>query len=1054
MSKFKLSEEQSRVISSKPGFVLSAGAGSGKTFVLVEYVVNYIYENLLNQNEKEIKSFLSQIYLMTFTKKATAEIALRIQKRISEIKKTTEKNEYFWELIEKNLFLIKITTIDSFCMSLLESAAYLKEFNKIEIKSNDFINLKIEKIFIEWFIENEVTLSQNSSWSFSELLKTIIEIFNDPEVRLEWTKKGQGVDLYQEFSEVFRNFIKNSNFKYFGKSSVDFDYSNLDSKKPIAELFAKYSIVLRQKNICDFQSILDLFGNIKSFPQKLNDMTSEQLGLRVELKALFDFYKSCIEDFYAAVDEKDSYEGWQKLLLNACMRIEEKYHQNPGYSFSDITYFTYKLLSDSNDLNTLPEIKLMIVDEFQDTSRIQFEIIQKCLRDDLNKLVVVGDKKQAIYGFRGGDVGVYGKCEDLLGKDRVLNLKDNYRSEKEIVIFNNDFFHQVFTLADGFVESDVEDSIMESQNPQKMNNNGRVVSVSVDGIDGKITNLDSLEAELIKNEILTQLASGVRQIAVLYKNLNPSFKLIDRLISSKVDLVAQVKISNKEDLVLVLCEKLVSFLLTEENDDKKDKAAFLRLIKLIVETINPKVENIEICLSKFEKNVNLFGFYYSFLLLLSDLGITSTYYKENLEKLNSYLNECRNNLELFHFRLKNLDQKYTINFVSGNGGNVTIQTAHQSKGLEYESVFLAGIYTNGSYQGFRRLIGNIQGSFRWFSRKDRKLYKSMNYFLDETIEKQKNFLESKRLFYVASTRAKETLTWIKLIGKEDAPLARKNSWAIALNNFANSKLVQNKVVFINEINFKEENSDLPLFYKLDTGVSGYLSKNNFNILPELSVTKLSKLKLCPRMFYLESVCKIEGNKEQPISIFESDEFVSSKKRGIYIHNVLFEFIQFGKLPKKLNDIDQKVFEWVKEELSSRKHIQAIPEQEIKFELNDLMINAIPDLVLISADTIEIIDYKTGAFDHKTHESYLFQVNCYMYGFLKLNSHYKKLKLKTTIFYLDQFSSISKDLEFNEIQTRISEIWSLLDKYDQVNVDYCLKCNYDSLCKYSRSIDPH
>jgi len=1053
-----LSKEQELVLQSAPGFILSAGAGSGKTFIIVEYLVNYIHNNLKNSSIKEIREFLSQIYLMTFTKKATAEILFRVMTKVSELKNNSEFDCHFWSTVSDNLFRIKISTIDSFCLSLLEKTAYLQDFNQISIKSNELMIAKLEKIFTEWVEISGFKNKLDDNWSFSDLFSAIVEIFNDPEARLDWYSKNINIGkdgLAIEFKEVLQDYIKGHKFNLISSDMIEIDFSNIDSKKPVYELLSRYMQLHNSHRIFNFKDLSDLLFSFKQFPREVDGMSSFHKELRAEIKELHTFLKDMREDYSAALADPESYFSWQVTLKEILNFIEKNYHQIPGYSFSDISYFTLRALRESKDIGQiLPTIKLMIVDEFQDTSRVQFEILSIALRENFKKLIAVGDKKQAIYGFRGGDVGVYANCENILGEQRILFLDDNYRSEENIVQFNNSFFSKVFSTEQGYEESDFENEIYKKQNPKKNAGTGEIRPIVIENVDYKIEDLDLLEAISISNEIQVQIESGVQEIAVLYKNLSPSMYLIERLVDFGNSFVAQVKVDTRQDLIVVLCKKIVKFLLTQVESDQK---AILKLVKLLVETIKGKALEVDFYLDRLTKANSVFGFYNAFMLFLADLGISTVNFSQNLLLIKDFWISSGNSLELFSYKLETAEVKYSINFVHKQGGVITILTAHQSKGLEYESVILGGIYSNGHYPGLRRTIGNFEGSFKWYSKLHRKKYKSIKFILDEKIEKEKTFLESKRLFYVACTRAKITLSWIHLKSSSEQSLRTKNSWATALIKFCDFKNETSDSSFSANASIKTNLK--PLCYKVDTGLRNFDNSNNYKIIPDLSVTRLSRLILCPRLFYLESVCKINPPEPEPelLSIINTaaiEPATSSKRRGVHIHKLLNSLLNDENKFKPSSDEEKEILHWVDSKLKQKNFRKFFSEKEIKFEINGMMVNAIPDLVLIGNDYIEIIDFKTGKMDAIVQDSYFLQIYYYLYAYLKIYPEYSKFKLSASIFYLDHFSVNSKDLNFDEIVVQINESWLLMDKFNQVNLNYCQWCNFYSLCKYSQAIDTH
>ena len=146
--------------------------------------------------------------------------------------------------------------------------------------------------------------------------------------------------------------------------------------------------------------------------------------------------------------------------------------------------------------------------------------------------------------------------------------------------------------------------------------------------------------------------------------------------------------------------------------------------------------------------------------LFYDLGVVNSNHENNMnfiQSLGEVIGEDLNKSRLVLNSLSN--NEYTIDFNRGREDQkckVIIMTVHSSKGLEFENVILGGIHTNGRAKPFKDPFGKIPASLKWKSKVgQRKFFKSPNYILESHISSQKDFSESKRLFYVACTRAKK-----------------------------------------------------------------------------------------------------------------------------------------------------------------------------------------------------------------------------------------------------------------------------------------------------------
>lgn len=118
--------EQKKAIEHSGGVVLNAGAGSGKTFVLIEHVVYLLKRKFPKQNFiegktfKEVESFFSTVVLITFTKKAANEISIRLIDRIEMEEDKADKDKMlFWNCVRQSLDFLVMTTIDGFCYRLI-----------------------------------------------------------------------------------------------------------------------------------------------------------------------------------------------------------------------------------------------------------------------------------------------------------------------------------------------------------------------------------------------------------------------------------------------------------------------------------------------------------------------------------------------------------------------------------------------------------------------------------------------------------------------------------------------------------------------------------------------------------------------------------------------------------------------------------------------------------------------------------------------------------------------------------------------------------------------
>src|SRR5690606_5664245 len=148
------------------------------------------------------------------------------------------------------------------------------------------------------------------------------------------------------------------------------------------------------------------------------------------------------------------------LIADISKKLQEYKSENNMMLLADAPQFLQELIGDSDAPfiyeKTGSFYKNYLIDEFQDTSNLQWRNFVPLINESLssnNRNVIVGDVKQAIYRWRGGDLTLLQeKLEEQIGKDRVthVNLSDNYRSAAHIISFNN----QLFKTASQFVSQE------------------------------------------------------------------------------------------------------------------------------------------------------------------------------------------------------------------------------------------------------------------------------------------------------------------------------------------------------------------------------------------------------------------------------------------------------------------------------------------------------------------------------------------------------------------------------------------------------------------------
>lgn len=1071
--------EQMIAIDHSGGKILSAGAGSGKTYVLIEHIIKWL-DNLriktpAHEWQQVIPFSLPKVVLMTFTKKAAGEMSIRMMKRIDVLCLTIDdqRENEFWHIVRQYLTMMNITTISSFCHQLISQGHFQDVGSDVEILSNVEFKNKISNLFNLWFISRTNNLNQVFEANSNALIGAMIEIYNSPELRSLWKGPSVKTSAANELAPYIERMINNLELNEVLVNRIEI---NIDAKEK-GYLFLQSFEALKNNigtfSAKTFKEYADWAESIERLPTAVKSMNEDQKFALEKLKLLVKELRDIQEDFVNFIDHYDTYWSWVETFKDVYNFIDHNYFLEKGFAFSDLEYFVSVGLRNPVIREKIKKnYDYFIVDEFQDTSSVQYEIIQHLVGDNHQRLFCVGDKKQAIYGFRGGELLVFNQASELLGTENNIWLKNNFRSEGKIINFNNHFFTTIFPLGSGFEGLDPNSVLMESQTfSSQKNNDGEVqrIKTEIVGLEtDKGLDVDFFEAEALYETIKGLLIrEDIRSICVLYRKLRPSALLLDLLAKNEVAFSAQVKIEYGEDPIINLFLRAIELKLNRNDAKKLSSTHFL--MNSLFEVLQLKVQTKEIE-QKFLGDLEILGLRLAFHKLTYSIGISNSQYQENSKLIDSICRVCNEDpIKVFHLLSSESEEQYSLELMNGaRAKRVIIMSAHASKGLEYDSILLGGIHSNGSDMGKRETVGKLPKSFRWKKAyNQKKFYKSPVYYMEAELDKAKEFSESKRLLYVACTRAVKYLAWIDLWanvdGKEKVLATGSNHWIKAM------RLASNDTNSFTELNLQispkanHQNVDIPLVLKDSLGIIPLEGKSKLGVFAETSVTKLAQLSQCPFKFYLSNICKITPPVLKPADFIRGDEedvvemeevFYSSRERGINVHATLSKLMLGSMDIEDIKKEDKEKIEWACSEaqkISPGKNI--ISEKLLKFSFFGQMISGTPDLVFEDDSEIIVWDFKTGQRDEKAEESYWFQLMCYGYAYANLKYFTPEKMVPLTLIYVDQKILVTKTLSLAQISQILFENWSKTESLYQVNLNHCSHCEYSSICVHAKTSAP-
>lgn len=157
---------------------------------------------------------------------------------------------------------------------------------------------------------------------------------------------------------------------------------------------------------------------------------------KIKEKAILSHISFCknhgltIDDY-----EKEADSEIAKTYVRIFREYEKRMFQNNAIDFDDMLLLTVRVLNENENVRKIlsNKFKYILVDEYQDTNLIQFEIVKLLTKDTDNKLTVVGDDDQSIYKFRGADIRNILEFENNFDNAKIIKLTQNYRSTNNIL---------------------------------------------------------------------------------------------------------------------------------------------------------------------------------------------------------------------------------------------------------------------------------------------------------------------------------------------------------------------------------------------------------------------------------------------------------------------------------------------------------------------------------------------------------------------------------------------------------------------------------------------
>ena len=743
----------------KPLTVYKASAGSGKTFTLAtEYI------RLLVENPTSYRSILA----VTFTNKATEEMKMRILSQLYGIwqqlpesadytKVIQEKTGYKTSLISEragialsnllhNYNYFRVETIDTFFQSVLRNLARELELTtNLRIGLNDhqveemavdqlIADLSATDIVLQWILKYIMeSISDDRSWNvISHIKKFGRTIFLDryKEVADELSEKMQEPGFFERYTTQLRELRDTAleRMKEIGESFFDtleseqLTIDDLSGKsRGIASFFNKLRNGVFDPSV-ENATVAGHLGN----PEKWCTKTHPQRTFIYALAegTLGDILRYAVEErprqwkLYKSADLTLRHLNQLRLLGSIEEKVRTLNADANRFLLSDTQQLLHTLIGESDTPFIFEKIgaqlEHVMIDEFQDTSTVQWQnfrvLLSEAMSHDDGSNLIVGDVKQSIYRWRSGDWRLLNNIEQQFDNRLIETqaLDTNYRSQRNIITFNNVFFRHAARLA--YLEqeelcadeaqqlqkayADVEQQIPASKEPQGL------VSIQLLPAD------DYQEATLrqIADTITSLAARGIphKEMAILVR-ANANISIIARYFMQQMP---EVTIVSDEafrlDASNAVCLLIHALRLLTHPDDQLTKATIVKcwhrdvlgdifddnrmllatvdLDSLLPEAFRDHLEELK-AMPLYDLAERLYA-----IFSLERLNAQSAYVCAFFDQISAFVSENTSDICAF---LSEWDEnlcKKTIQSDETEG--VRILSIHKSKGLEYPYVII------------------------------------------------------------------------------------------------------------------------------------------------------------------------------------------------------------------------------------------------------------------------------------------------------------------------------------------------------------------------------
>ena len=1010
------SEQQDAIYKKGTNIIVSAGAGSGKTAVLSERVLEHVKSGIS----------IDDLLVLTFTNAAAAEMKDRIRSKIRKVPELKEELD--------KVDLAYITTFDSFALSLVKKYSYLMNISKnINIIDASIITLKKEEELNSIFEE----LYQERNPSFLKLISDFTvkddkEIFNAV------------LGLYDKLDNRYdKDTILNS--------YLDSYYSDDNISKLVNDYMALIKMRLEVlNNTVDnlYHYTDDTFQGkmeevIRPLISAVDYLDIKRLcviklpvlrGADEVTKKIKDEVKSIVDEIgdltkYNSLDEikeslyltKDYVEIIIAIIQKLGERLDKFKKDNNAYDFIDIAKMAINILKNNDAVRCEMKYKYkeILIDEYQDTNDIQ-DIFISLIEN--NNVYMVGDIKQSIYRFRNANPLLFkSKYEAYQNNDGGLkiDLNKNFRSRSEVLnninMMFNLFMDNFIGGADYIQSHQMVFGLTPYNDVNKENYNMDVLNYTYDK-DSKFTK-EEIEIFTVARDIKEKIANGYEMMDketmqrrpvnygdfVILMDRSSSFNLYKKIfeyLNIPITIYRDKTISDSVDISIIKNIYNLLVLIKRRDFGTMFSYSFMAVARSYLFNMSDK-DILKVISNRSYAETEIYAILYELAKELDNMPnnevfrliierfkfqeafITTGDVKEHLVTIDS-ISKIADNATNFGYSPyefldylnmvyeEGLDIKLSLNKEASN--SVKIMTIHASKGLEYPVCYFTGLFKKFNIDDLKNKFyyDNTLGFITPYVKNGIhstvvKLMLKNKYILEEISERL-------RLFYVALTRAREKMI---IVGEFD-----KNELAYKVEGVVDRETRSSYRKFTDMLNSVYDYLK-PYIKDIDIDSLGLTKDYNLSVKKDLETLKSEKGGIIAVDEYIPDSKKIENSHFSKVtSTLRNKEEQKNIDFGLRMH-YLFEITDFSNPDYKdfnafeVNCIEKFINTGI---LNDSKEIYK--EYEFIYNNGDRENHGIIDLLIIKRDKAIIVDYK---LKHTTDVAYLEQLKGYKNYILEMTN---------------------------------------------------------------------